>query len=69
MEIFGKKFIKNNIDSCIGKSRYPSIERAHKSRKRATKERGILLRVYKCPICNGWHLTSKNVTSKFKEEF
>lgn len=44
---------------CLNKALYITYEEADRVRKHCEKERGIKLRIYKCPICKGYHLTSK----------
>jgi hypothetical protein len=48
-------------DMCTAKSRYPSKRVASEYRerlRRARRNRKKHLRVYCCPLCKGWHLTS-----------
>jgi len=43
---------------CLKKTKYSTKEFAMKVKQQAEQERGDDLRVYECPHCNGWHLTS-----------
>ena len=43
---------------CAKKVRYKSQHEARVIANLAESQRGHKLRVYCCPICNGWHLTS-----------
>jgi hypothetical protein len=48
---------------CItGKGRHPTLEKAQKQAQKLLL-RGTPRRVYPCPDCAGWHLTSKRVSS------
>ena len=49
----------NLQESCLNKRLYISYEDAVKARNRRSKKAKISLRIYKCPICKGYHLTSK----------
>lgn len=44
---------------CRGKVQYTSPEQAETRAVFLTWLRGARLRFYSCPLCNGWHLTSK----------
>ena len=45
---------------CIKHKRFPSKEIAEKSMKAAIIKWNVnLKRVFECPWCSGWHLTSK----------
>lgn len=45
---------------CSGKRRYPSEARAMNTAIRALhREQATGLRVYRCPVCDGYHLTSR----------
>jgi len=49
-----------DIDACLRKIRHRSEERALiRAACCAGKHNTRSLRVYRCPACNGWHLTSK----------
>lgn len=48
---------------CGAKNRYSTYRSAKQKRKYFSKlrrNRNKTLRVYQCPICDGWHLTSIN---------
>lgn len=45
---------------CDGKVRYPTEEAAIRCLLRRSREVGKL-RYYECPICKGYHLTSKKL--------
>lgn len=42
---------------CGKKMRYPSEESANVVALRRGIESGVHLRVYRCPLCGGWHIT------------
>lgn len=42
------------LRSCLAKRRYPSKKLAVAAR---TLKGGLKLSVYRCPACEGWHLT------------
>lgn len=45
---------------CASKNPYRTFEHAEKILKRRTQRTpGIHLRIYLCPHCHNWHLTSK----------
>lgn len=46
-------------NGCLAKKRYFTYKDANKVGKRATKRRGVPLRVYHCRWCNGYHLTKQ----------
>lgn len=43
---------------CDGKNRYYTMETATEVLERATRKTGDALRIYTCPICRAYHLTS-----------
>ena len=49
----------NKEKMCLNKRLYITKEEAQKAFKRYTKKYKKPLRIYKCPICKGYHLTSK----------
>ena len=44
---------------CLNKRLYITYEEAQKTLSFRQKQSGHSLRIYKCPICKGYHLTSK----------
>lgn len=44
---------------CGRKTRYDSEDEAINVALKRSIASGTYLRVYKCPICNGWHITHK----------
>ena len=44
---------------CDSKRRYVTPQEAERSAKTARRKRDEKLRVYRCPHCQGWHLTKK----------
>ena len=51
---------KKNIDKiCFSKVRHETAEEAELHVDYLYETEKIELDIYKCPICNGWHLTSK----------
>ena len=56
-----KKLCKGSFEKkrmCAKKRCYTSWEEANLMATRRLSY-GVKLRVYKCPVCHGWHLTSK----------
>lgn len=51
------------VRGCKSKRRYPSEKFAEKVARRATRQRGLALRVYPCPLCQGWHITKRRTFS------
>ncbi|MCA9343589.1 hypothetical protein KC947_01395 [Candidatus Saccharibacteria bacterium] len=53
----------NSIEkkNCKNKTRYSNDASAQEALKRINQNKtlGKPRRVYKCPVCNGWHLSSK----------
>lgn len=43
---------------CDGKGRYYTMEMARAVQAKATRKTGDALRIYTCPICRAYHLTS-----------
>ena len=53
-----KKHVKETLyRECLKKKRY-KIKTAQKVVQKIFKERGIVLRIYRCRFCNKYHLTS-----------
>lgn len=50
---------KKNINNCLNKVYHKTKEEALQHADYILETEGIKLGVYKCSICNGWHLTSK----------
>ena len=51
---------RSNIDKiCFGKVRHETKGQAEEHVQYLYETQNIELDIYKCPICNGWHLTSK----------
>lgn len=51
---------RSNIDKiCFGKVRHETAEEAELHADFLYDTQNIELDIYKCPICNGWHLTTK----------
>ena len=51
---------KDRYRQCGKKRRYRSEHDARLSANNGMTKRGTPLRVYRCPICNGWHITKRN---------
>jgi hypothetical protein len=52
--------MQKNIDKmCLNKRLYVSLKEAIKVLKHREKKTKKKLRIYKCPCCKGYHLTSK----------
>lgn len=43
--------------TCTSKSRFATVERARKAAIGAERRQGLVLAVYECPYCHGYHLT------------
>lgn len=51
---------RSNIDKiCFGKVRHETEFEAEQHIDYLYETTGQILDCYKCPICNGWHLTTK----------
>jgi hypothetical protein len=50
---------KVRIHMCLTKDRYSSYESARFTIERRQTKSGKLLRLYQCPYCGGYHLTSQ----------
>ena len=50
---------KTRISMCLSKDRYASQGRAEAAIPRREAKTGKVLRLYQCPYCGGYHLTSK----------
>lgn len=46
---------------CLNKALYITLEEAERAKRYCEKQRNVKLRIYKCPICKGYHLTSKEL--------
>lgn len=44
--------------ACLRKRRYAAVNEAQRQAQLASRRVGAAVRVYRCPICFGWHLTS-----------
>lgn len=51
------------VRGCKSKRRYSTEQLADKVAARATSQRGLALRVYCCPLCQGWHITKRRTFS------
>jgi hypothetical protein len=51
--------IRTVTGMCQGKVKYSSPEKADARAAFLTWLRGVPFRFYPCPLCKGWHLTSK----------
>lgn len=47
------------VHGCKNKRRYPSEAFAQRVADHATRQRGLALRVYPCPLCQGFHITKR----------
>lgn len=50
---------KTRIGMCLSKDRYASQASAGSAMARREAKSGKVLRLYQCPYCGGYHLTSK----------
>lgn len=56
---------RSNIDKiCLGKFSYETEYEAELAADYIYETEKMDLDIYKCPICNGWHLTSKKKRKK-----
>jgi hypothetical protein len=53
---------RREFPTCRGKHSYPSPSMAEKIKRRRRRGGSLPLRVYRCEVCNLWHLTSKKIT-------
>jgi hypothetical protein len=53
---------RREFPTCRGKHSYPSPSIAEKIKRRRRRGGSLPLRVYRCEVCNLWHLTSKKIT-------
>jgi len=44
----------------FGRIRYSSPAKANRARRKGRGAAGVPLRVYQCPRCSGWHVTSES---------
>lgn len=58
----------NKYNTCKKKAKYPSEKWANGVATRCGRERKIQLYSYKCPLCDGWHISSKDF-NKTREEW
>ena len=54
-----KRHMKAQVNGCLCKNRYSTKELAEAARLWCERERGMVLRVYECEFCLGFHLTKK----------
>ena len=47
--------------ACSRKKRYGTMHEAERYAAKYELRRGVRLRIYRCPVCGGYHLTHKNV--------
>ncbi len=52
-------FPSKSFRMCHSKKRYSSDFQAAVSAGKQQFYNGVLLKVYHCPLCDGWHLTHK----------
>lgn len=52
---------KATYSRCLKKTPYGSFREAERVMNKSSEERGKELRVYQCPDCGYWHLTSKKL--------
>lgn len=55
--------------SCTSKFRYKDEYSANKVAKRMAFDNGVVLRVYHCKFCSGFHLTSKPLHAEAASHF
>jgi hypothetical protein len=59
MEAVSGKMPRGTRRMCYRKHRYHSELDARLKAMEIEQRRSVRLGVYRCPLCNGWHLTSK----------
>ncbi len=72
MNYANKRIIRSNFDylklnfpdetlhsMCYEKTRYQTFNKCNEKIKEIQEKRNDKLRIYSCPICKGFHLTSK----------
>ncbi len=47
------------VSACKGKKAYDTQPQAEVAKAHGEKSRPVKLGVYRCPVCDLWHLTSK----------
>jgi hypothetical protein len=50
--------------ACFRKRLYPTEEEAKKGLDWVSRKRGVDVRMYRCPTCHGYHLTSRVLPQK-----
>ena len=59
-QVMGKKIdLKGELHMCYGKVQYQSLKHANKRLKNLTEQYKVAYRVYECPVCGCFHLTTK----------
>lgn len=56
--------MRTKVEYCRGKTKFDK-KTATTSKNSRMKEDHVALRIYHCPLCNGWHLTH---TDPYKNE-
>lgn len=51
--------MRTKVEYCKGKTKFDK-KTATTAKNARMKEDHVALRIYPCPKCNGWHLTSQN---------
>jgi hypothetical protein len=54
-----RRFAEIRHSQCGRKKRYPSEDEARATADHQARATGRELRVYECPWCRGWHLSSR----------
>jgi hypothetical protein len=49
----------NITKSCLGKERFDDKDQADAHAKEHAKKAGTPIRIYRCPFCQGFHMTSR----------
>lgn len=65
--MFDERIRMNMLDRCTSKRMYETPEKAAKAAMARAKAGVKYLRVYACPDCGGFHLTSKKVKLSKKD--
>lgn len=49
----------SDIDTCLSKRQYRNKRTAEKASWKLLKKSGVRFAPYQCPVCFGWHLSSR----------
>lgn len=49
-------------EHCVDKCAFTSKADAKRAERQSLLRRGVRLKVYRCPVCTRWHLTSQGMS-------